>query len=99
MKPCTKVRAVYTGGDPVAQIQGVHAMRKILIVLGALALLGGGVAVASSYCGADLPRDPARADCPGLIECPLTGEPICADQCPLRTNDASKPLPPCCRGK
>jgi len=74
-------------------------MRKFLIVLGALALLVGGVAFASSYCRADLPRDPARADCPGLVECPLTGDVVCADQCPLRTGDASTHLPPCCQGK
>ena len=47
-----------------------------------------------------LAKDPARADCPGLIECPLTGELICADECPL-ANDAAKgaDLPPCCKNK
>ncbi len=74
-------------------------MRKFLIVLGALALVGGGVAFAGSYLGADRPRDPARVDCPGQVQCPLTGEWICADQCPLRAGDAAAPPPPCCQGK
>jgi hypothetical protein len=32
-----------------------------------------------------------REDCPGKIVCPLTGEVICADQCPLEK-------PACCDG-
>ena len=45
--------------------------------------------------------DPDRADCPGRIICPATGEPVCIDRCPLRNSDA-KPLasdakPSCCQ--
>ncbi len=28
-----------------------------------------------------------RADCPGKIKCPLTGELVCKDQCPLTDAD------------
>ncbi len=46
-----------------------------LIGLGSLALAtAGAFGLASS--GTD------RADCPGKIACPLTGEEICRDQCP-----------------
>jgi len=50
-------------------------MKKSLIGLGGLVLatVGAlGAAAASSE----------RADCPGKITCPLTGETICRDQCP-----------------
>lgn len=29
--------------------------------------------------------DGTRTDCPGRIECPLTGSKVCADQCPIQT--------------
>lgn len=41
-----------------------------------------------------------REDCPGKIVCPITGELICADQCPAKT--VSLPVseaPSCCAGK
>jgi len=40
-----------------------------------------------------------RADCPGTIVCPLTGEAVCRDECPLTdgARDAS-PVSPCCGG-
>ncbi len=63
------------------------AVRKTLIVVAVLALIGGGVAIAASTGGDETLRDPNRADCPGLIECPLTGELICADECPLLKGD------------
>jgi len=44
----------------------------------ALMSLGGLVLVGASALGVAA----ARADCPGKIECPLTGEVICRDQCP-----------------
>jgi hypothetical protein len=76
-------------------------MRKTLVALLVLALIGGGVAIAASSTTSDIPRDSTRADRPGLIECPLTGEIICADECPLLEGDdgASRDVPPCCRGK
>lgn len=50
-------------------------MKLSLMSLGVLVLAGAsalGVAAATSE----------RADCPGKITCPLTGEVICRDQCP-----------------
>ncbi|TAJ24754.1 MAG: hypothetical protein EPO68_01055 [Planctomycetota bacterium] len=35
----------------------------------------------------------ARPDCPGKVVCPLTGETICADQCPVAE------VPECCKVK
>lgn len=43
-----------------------------------------------------------RADCPGKIVCPLTGELVCKDRCPLAnhpTGDARTEVPECCRAK
>lgn len=40
-----------------------------------------------------------RADCPGKIVCPLTGELVCKDRCPLGEQTAaqqSAELPACC---
>ncbi len=75
-------------------------MRQTLILIAVLALIGGGVALAASNGADDVLRNPDRADCPGLVECPLTGELICADECPLQTgDDANADVPPCCRGK
>ncbi|MGE0229559.1 MAG: hypothetical protein AB7U23_13735 [Dehalococcoidia bacterium] len=76
-------------------------MRTAVITLAIVALVGAGVAIAGASSSADAPlKDPARADCPGLIECPLTGELICADKCPLNTGDAQdESVPQCCRDK
>lgn len=49
----------------------------------ALALAGGAAAFGFAAAGT------TRADCPGKIVCPLTGEEVCEDQCPLV--DASRP--------
>lgn len=40
-----------------------------------------------------------RVDCPGKIVCPLTGEPVCKDRCPLgEENDKEQSvLPSCCQ--
>lgn len=43
-----------------------------------------------------------RADCPGKIVCPLTGELVCKDRCPLGDQTAaehSAELPACCRAR
>ena len=75
-------------------------MRKTLLSLAILSLIGGGVAIAASGGGDDLPKDPTRADCPGMIECPLTGAMVCADECPLANGaKADGDVPPCCRDK
>lgn len=36
-----------------------------------------------------------RADCPGKIVCPLTGELVCKDQCPVGA-DENEPVRACC---
>ena len=42
----------------------------------------------------------SRPDCPGKIVCPLTGEVICADQCPVgEPAPAKADLPACCKPK
>lgn len=46
-------------------------------ILGVVLLVS--VAVAAS----GFTRSTERADCPGKIECPLTGELVCRDKCPL----------------
>lgn len=75
-------------------------MRKTLIALAVLALIGGGVAIAASGTNDDVLQDPNRADCPGMIECPLTGETICADECPLTIGEKGNgDVPPCCKDK
>ena len=39
-----------------------------------------------------------RSDCPGKIICPITGEEICRDRCPLgAAPTASETTPACCR--
>jgi hypothetical protein len=46
-----------------------------------------------------------RPDCPGKIVCPLSGDLVCADRCPLGTGtpantaDDTSPLPACCRAR
>lgn len=74
-------------------------MRKTLLTLAVLALIGGGVAIAASGTNSDVLKDPSRADCPGLIECPLTGEMICADECPLNEEKTDGDVPPCCKDR
>ena len=40
-----------------------------------------------------------RTDCPGKIICPLTGQVICADQCPMASHaTATAEVPSCCKG-
>ncbi len=75
-------------------------MRKTIIALAVLVLIGGGVAIAASGANNDVLKDPNRADCPGMIECPLTGEMMCADDCPLdNAEKADGDVPPCCKDK
>lgn len=39
-----------------------------------------------------------RPDCPGQIECPLTGKLVCRDRCPVHAEQAkAATLPSCCR--
>lgn len=53
--------------------------------IGAYAVAGSGVA--------------ARADCPGVIVCPLTGEPVCGDRCPLHGESRDAPSASPCRSE
>ncbi len=58
-------------------------MKRLLIGSAvAIVLLGGAVYALRSSSD--------RADCPGKIVCPLTGEVICADRCPLGTAAAAE---------
>ncbi len=64
-----------------------------------------GVAAASAvaaYMASSSPKT-EREDCPGKIICPITGELICADQCPAEAaKTVALPVsdtPSCCAGK
>lgn len=73
----------------------------------AVVALGSAVTLPLAFAGARQ----ARSDCPGKIVCPLTGEEVCRDRCPLggaSTAGATETalslkdeadLPPCCRNK
>ncbi len=83
-------------------------MMTKLILAAALMIPVGVSAVA--YNNSD---DAVRSDCPGKIECPLTGELVCKDRCPLAAAKdktgaseeevtppvADSELPPCCRNR
>ena len=63
------------------------------IMAGVLALAGGSIAWTEAFASGD------RSDCPGKIECPLTGELVCADRCPLAAGAAKRETAPsCCPG-
>ncbi len=57
-------------------------MKRLFVIATLLGLLVGGSVWAVSDAGDT--TDAPRADCPGKITCPLTGEEVCKDQCPLR---------------
>ncbi len=40
-----------------------------------------------------------RDDCPGKIVCPLTGELVCEDQCPVDEKTSTEDLAECCPGR
>jgi hypothetical protein len=65
-----------------------------LITLGAIAL----ATLAVAAFGLTRP-DTSRADCPGKITCPLTGELVCVDRCPVEAQTAAvdEALPSCCK--
>jgi len=54
-------------------------MKRIALATAAVALLLGGTVLAVGFSAANT----SRADCPGTIDCPLTGEQVCRDRCPL----------------
>lgn len=63
-------------------------VKKGLWIVGLLLMLGVSVA---AY---DFSRASERADCPGKVVCPLTGEEVCKDRCPLVDADRAD-----CSGK
>jgi len=66
-------------------------MRKVSIPIAMLATVG--LAVAAYAVNSRVSAD--RPDCPGKIVCPLTGQLVCKDRCPLGNNDSEKPS--CCQ--
>ncbi len=68
-------------------------MKRWLQSLAAVAVLCTIVAVA----GATMVT--SRSDCPGKVVCPLTGNEVCRDQCPLEAEapEESDETPACCR--
>lgn len=73
--------------------------RKLLV--SALGLVGGVATVLGAVAWARPVAE--RADCPGKIVCPLTGELVCKDRCPLGAQKADQKeedsVPACCRAK
>lgn len=69
-------------------------MRKRIIPITMLLAIGAGV---SAYAAANARSE--RPDCPGKIVCPLTGDLVCKDRCPLGEQDVADKtdLPACCR--
>ena len=64
------------------------------MAIGVVALaIGGGWAAYQA-------RGPAavdRPDCPGQIRCPLSGELVCRDRCPLEAQGTAQSQFSCCR--
>ncbi len=63
---------------------------RTLVLRSAVAVLalGGAVALPLAFAGARQ----ERSDCPGKVVCPLTGEEVCKDRCPLavKKTDATR---------
>ncbi len=68
-------------------------MKKTVLVMSAAAVVLCG-ALAYGVVGARS----SRTDCPGTILCPLTGETICRDQCPLPARSDGPAACPACEG-
>ena len=68
-------------------------MKRAVLSLVAVAAIGLSVAVAAGAAGGQ------RSDCPGKVVCPLTGDEVCKDQCPLQSvdHDAAQLERSCCR--
>lgn len=55
--------------------------RNVLLIVAVALIAGGAVSIASS-----------GNDCPGVMTCPLTGQVICVERCPITHPDA-EPCP------
>ncbi len=68
-------------------------MMKRIVPVAVLLALGAGITAFATSDRAE------RPDCPGKIVCPLTGEPVCQDRCPLGATATEEVtgLPACCR--
>jgi len=66
-------------------------LKLFLFIIGVLAL-----ATAGAF---SIARASERADCPGQIECPLTGELVCIDRCPVEQGKVTtaSARPSCCQ--
>jgi len=53
-------------------------MMKFLTIISAIALLSIGANWMTVHAA-----ETERSNCPGTIQCPLTGDEICADRCPV----------------
>ncbi len=53
-------------------------IRRFVAAVCVAALVTAGGAAAAFWA-----KDPVRSDCPGKVLCPLTGEEVCVDRCPL----------------
>jgi len=70
-------------------------MRGKSLAWAVLALLAAGTGV-GAYAVAGSGKA-TRPDCPGTIVCPLTGETVCRDRCPLNGDPRDTPsVSPCC---
>jgi len=58
-------------------------MKKNVIVKKGLGIVGLLLMVGVSMAAYGFSQSGERADCPGKVVCPLTGEEVCKDQCPL----------------
>jgi hypothetical protein len=78
-----------TALEPVSK--EVSAMKKLVVpsLLGLVALVGLVAAYPLALAGGTTGE---RSDCPGKVVCPLTGEEVCKDRCPL-TAKATKTDP------
>uniref|UniRef100_A0A7C2K0I4 4Fe-4S ferredoxin-type domain-containing protein n=1 Tax=Schlesneria paludicola TaxID=360056 RepID=A0A7C2K0I4_9PLAN len=60
-------------------------MKQLIFRSALLVLIAVGTAAAFGFARSNA----AREDCPGTVACPLTGEEVCKDRCPLLTAQRS----------
>ena len=69
-------------------------MRKRILPIAIVLAIGAGVTAYAATARSE------RPDCPGKIVCPVTGDLVCKDRCPLAKQgavDQRSELPACCR--